>query len=212
MNASRAEFQLSAKSGVIAGAVTADSVLFAWRNPPLKANGDTNTLVQRIKRVEFAWVTLTGFPSAQEIALEARLVTSFGTPPINYSGGTDLSDQTGTAHAIRRLGPDTASNPKQLSVLQSGNVMIATTGALTNANTPIIATHPFLWAANWELAAAATVTQGRFAGVFQPSFWAMQSGKGLELSAGTGFVIRNPVALGGTGTGRMWVSVFFEEA
>ena len=72
MNASRPEFQLSAKSGLIAGAVSANSALFAWRNPPTKANGDTNRLVQRIKRLEVVCLTLTGFPTAQEIALEAR--------------------------------------------------------------------------------------------------------------------------------------------
>lgn len=211
MNASRPEFQLSAKSGLIAGAVSANSALFAWRNPPTKANGDTNRLVQRIKRLEVVCLTLTGFPTAQEIALEARYVSSFGTPAINYSGGTDLSDQT-TTNAIRRIGPDTASNPKQVSVLQSGNVEIATTGALTNANTPVIATHPFFWAGNWELAAAATVQQGRFAGIWTPSLSAQEAQKGLELIPDTGFVITNPIALGSTGTVRMFVSVFFEEA
>src|SRR6185436_19065476 len=102
----RAEFNLSARSGLVAGAVSADGVLFAWRNPPTKIDTTTNQVAQRIKMLVVKARTVTGFPTAQEIALSAHFVSVFGSPVADYTGGTDLSDQAGGTDAIRRLGPD----------------------------------------------------------------------------------------------------------
>lgn len=208
----KAEFSLSAFSGLIAGAVSANGVLFAWRNPPTVVNGDTNSIAQRIKMLVVKYRTVTGFPTAQEISLAATYVSAFGSPVADYTGGTDLSDQVGGTDAIRRLGADLGPKPLQASVLQSGNVRIATTAALSHAGSPTIKTHPFAWDGYFELAAASTVQEGAFDLIWTPSLEGSENHKGLLLHAGTGFIIRNPIALGATGTCRIFVEVFWEEA
>jgi len=209
----KAEFNLSAHSGLIAGAVSANSVLFAWRNPPTLATGDTNVVAQRVKMLVVKYRTVTGFPTAQEISLAAYFVSAFGSPAADYTGGTDLSDQANGTDAIRRLGADLGPPPKQTSVLQSGNVRIATTAGLTApASAPTIKTHPFAWDSWFELATASTVQEGGFDVVWTPSLEGSEKHKGLLLHVGTGFVIRNPIALGATGTCRIFVEVFWEEA
>lgn len=209
---SRPEFSLSARSGLIAGAVSADGVLFAWRNPPTKADGSTNTVGQRLKMLVAKARTVTGFPTAQEIALAAHSVTVFGSPVADYTGGTDLSNQDAGTDAVRRLGADIGGKPQQTSVLQTGNVRIATTAALTNAGTPTIRTHPFASDSWFELAASSTVQEGGCDLIWTPSPEGSANCRGLLCTAGTGFVIRVPIALGATGTIRLWVEVFWEEA
>src|SRR3569832_1459872 len=159
----KAEFSLSARSGLFAGSAFADSVLFAWRNPTLLVNSDANSRGQRLKMLVAKLRTVTGFPTAQEIGLSAHYVSAFGSPSADYTGGTDLSDQFAASptDAIRRLGADIGPNPKQPSVLQSGNVRIATTTALTApGSAPTIKTHPFAHDSWFELAAASTTQQG----------------------------------------------------
>lgn len=207
----KAEFSLSAHSGLIAGTVSANSVLFAWRNPATLIDGSTNALNQRIKLLVVKYRTITGFPTAQEVAIGAYEVSAFGSTPANYSGGTDLSDQT-TTNAIRRIGPDLGPKPLQTSVLVSGNVRIGTTSELTHGGTPTIATHPFAWDAYFELAAASTVQEGAFDLIWSPSLESVDGHKGLLLQPNKGFVLRNPIALGATGTCRIFVEVFWEEA
>lgn len=208
----KAEFNLSAHSGLIAGSISANGVLFAWRNPPTIASGDTNVVAQRVKMLVVKYRTVTGFPTAQEISLAAYYVSAFGSPAADYSGGTDLSDQAGGTDAIRRLGADLGPKPTQACVLQSGNVRIATTAALTHGGSPTIKTHPFAWDSWFELATAATVQEGGFDLIWTPSIEGSEKHKGLLLHAGTGFVVRNPIALGATGTARIFVEVFWEEA
>ena len=211
----RAEFNLSARSGLVAGVISADSVLFAWRNPPTLVTSETNSRAQRLKMLVLKARTVTGYPTAQEIAFSAHYVSAFGSPAADYSGGTDLSDQFAASptDAIRRLGADIGPNPKQQSVMQSGNVRIATTAALTApGSAPTIKTHPFASDSWFELAAAATVQQGGCDMIWTPSPEGSDHCKGLLLQPGTGFVIRNPIALGATGSFRLWVEAFWEES
>lgn len=208
----KAEFSLSAHSGLIAGAVSADSVLFAWRNPPTLSDGATNVVGQRLKLLVVKHRTITGFPTAQEVAWGAYEVTRFGSSPADYTGGTNLSDQAAGTDAIRRLGPDPGPKNAQTSVLQSGNVRIATTQGLSHAGTPTIRTHPFAHDSHFELAASSTVQEGAFDLVWSPSLEAVEGRKGLLFLPGTGFVLRNPIALGASGTCRIFVEVFWEEA
>lgn len=208
----KAEFNLSAHSGLIAGSVSANGVLFAWRNPPTLSDGSTNVIAQRVKMLVVKYRTVTGFPTAQEVSLAAYYVSAFGSPAADYTGGTDLSDQAGGTDAVRRLGADLGPKPLQTSVLQSGNVRIATTAALSHAGSPTIKTHPFAWDSWFELAASSTVQEGGFDLIWTPSLEGSEKHKGLLLHAGTGFVIRNPIALGATGTCRIFVEVFWEEA
>lgn len=209
----RAEFSLSAHSGVIAGALAANSVLFAWRCPPTLASGEPTTIGQKIKQLIVKTRTLTGFPTAQEIATGAYEVSAFGATPADYTGGTNLSDPaTAANYAMRLLGPDLGPKPRQESVLQSGNVRIATTAGLSHAGTPTIAAFPFAHDSHWELAAAATVQQGAHDLVWTPSVEGSAEKKGLIVYPGKGFVVRNPIALGATGTIRIFVEVFWEES
>jgi hypothetical protein len=211
----RAEFNLSARSGLIAGAVSADGVLFAWRNPPTRIEGTTtvtNTVGQRLKMLVCKARTVTGFPTAQEIALSAHSVTVFGSPVADYTGGTDLSDQAAGTDAVRRLGPDIGGKPQQQSVLATGNVRIATTAALSHAGSPTIKTHPFASDSWLELVAVSTVQQGGCDLIWTPSPEGSDHCKGLLYLPGSGFIVKVPVALGATGTLRLFVEVFWEES
>lgn len=208
----KAEFNLSAFSGLIAGSISANGVLFAWRNPPTLLDSSTNVVAQRVKMLVVKYRTVTGFPTAQEIGISATYVSVFGSPVADYTGGTDLSDQVAGTDAIRRLGADLGPKPLQTSVAQSGNIRIATTVALTNAGSPTIKTHPFAWDSWFELAAASTVQEGGFDLIWTPSLEGSEKRKGLLLHPGTGFIVRNTIALGATGTCRIFVEVFWEEA
>lgn len=214
MHLAKPEFNLSAFSGLIAGTQAANSVFYAWRNPPTTSSGDSNNLYQRLKMLIIKVRTVTGFTAGQEIAFAAYQVSQFGSPSqADFTGGTDLSNQSAGTAAIRQLGPDIASGPKQVSVLQSGNVRIATTTALTPPSGSVsVATHPFLMDSYFELAAASTVQEGSFTAVWTPSPEGSYGRKGLLFAPGRGFVIQNPVALGAAGTLRMNVEAFFEEA
>jgi hypothetical protein len=205
-------FHLSAKSGIIAGAVSANAVLFAWRNSHAKK-------WQFLEALTVKWDTLTGFPTEQEIGIEVLPVTSFASA--NYTGGTDLSDYTGgsavlATNAIKPRSKNRADQGTVLrSHLESGNVRIATTGGLSHAGAPTIATHPWMAGSYTELAANAAIPRG-----FLDIFWeapkrgdALVDFEGLKpMPPENGFVIRNFIALGATGTGRLIVEADFIES
>lgn len=203
---SRVEFHLSAVSGIVAASLAADSVLFALRNPPTTPLGATNAAAFRLKRLVAKWRTITGYTASQELSLAAYEVSAFGGTPADYTGGTDI------AANVRILGPDTQSKPAAATFLQSGNARIATTAGLSHGGTPTIASQPFAYDGANELAAAATVAKGAFDMVWQPSDEGADNCKGLIFRPGTGFVIRNPIALGAGGTGRLFVELYWEEA
>lgn len=194
------EFNVSGLSGIVAASLAADSVLFHFRNP------HTNTAAVRLRRLVAKWRTIAGYTASQEVSLAAYEVSAFGATPADYTGGTSLG---GT---IRRLGPDTASKPARETILAAGNVSICTTAGLAHAGTPTIASQPFAYDGANELAAAATVAKGGFDVVWQPSDEAIDDRKGLFITPGRGFVIRNPIALGAGGTGRLFVECFWEES
>ncbi len=196
---STVEFNVSGLSGIVAASLAADSVLFHFRNPA------TNVAACRLKRVVAKWRTIAGYTAAQEVSLAAYYVSAFGVTPADYTGGTSLGA------LIRTLGPDTASKPKRTTILVAGNVSIATTAGLAHAGTPTVASQPFAYDGANELAAAATVAKGAFDVVWQPSDEGIDNRKGLVLVPGTGFIIRNPIALGAGGTGRLFVECFWEE-
>ena len=196
---SNVEFHVSGLSGVVAASLAADSVLFHFRNP------DTNTAACRLKRLVAKWRTIAGYTASQEVSMGAYYVSAFGATPADYTGGTSLG---GT---IRVLGPDTGSKPRRTTILAAGNVSIATTAGLSHAGTPTVASQPFAYDGANELAAAATVAKGGFDLVWQPSDEAIDHRKGLVLIPGTGFIIRNPIALGAGGTGRLFVEAYWEE-
>lgn len=203
---SRVEFHVSGLSGVVAASLAADSVLFAFRNPPTRADGGDNFAAIRLKRLVAKWRTIAGYTASQEVSLGAFQVSAFGATPADFTGGTDL----GTS--VRIFGPDTAPKPIQATLIQSGNIRIASTAGLSHAGTPTVAAQPFAYDGANELAAAATVAKGGFDLVFQPSDEGVDRSKGLVLIPTTGFVIRNPVALGAGGTGRLFVEAYWEEA
>lgn len=202
MSRSQPVFHLAAKSGLIAAATAANSVLLAWRNA-------SATAVQYLHRLEVRAQTVTGFSAAFENAIEALDVSSFAGA--NYSGGTDLSHPTTEANkAYRRISVDALSRPKAESVLESGNIRIATTAALTHAGSPVIATHPFAYDSIGELVTGATIPLGRLLLLWeQPVINDVRVPRALLPDAG--FVIRNPVATAAGGTLRLFVSAVFSE-
>lgn len=207
-------FHLSAKSGLIAGTVTADSVLFAWRNSITNKH-------QFLEALTVKWRTITGFPTEQEIQLAVLPVTAFGGTPANYSGGTDLSNYTGgsavvATNAIKPRAKNRADQSLTLrSQLATGNIRIATTGALSHGGSPTIATHPWMVDGFVELASNAAVPRG-----FLDMFWeAPRNSEDIvdyealwPLPPENGFIITNPIALGATGTGRLIVEADFIES
>lgn len=202
MSRSQPVFHLAAKSGLIAAATGADSVLFAWRNPSATAH-------QKLHRLE-VWVqTVTGFSAAFENALEARDVSSFAGA--NYTGGTDLSHPTTAANkAYSRISVDALLKPKAETVLESGNVRIATTGALSHAGSPVISSHPFALGSIGELITGDTIPKGRYGFVWeQPVVNDVRVPRVLLPDAG--FVLRNPIATAAGGTLRFFVSVLWSE-
>lgn len=196
---SNVEFHVSGLSGIVAASLAADSVLFHFRNP------DTNTPACRLKRVVAKWRTILGYTAAQEVSMAAYYVSAFGTPTADYTGGTSLGA------TIRTIGPDTGTKPRRTTMLVAGNVSIATTAGLAHAGTPTVASQPFAYDGANELAAAATVAKGGFDVTWEPSGEGIDNRKGLVLLPGTGFIIRNPIALGAGGTGRLFVEAYWEE-
>lgn len=195
-------FHLAAKSGLIAAATAADSVLFAFRNP-------SSTVAMFLHALEVEGRVVTGFSAAFENALEAREVSSFDNA--NYAGGTDLSHPTTAAnHAYTRIDRDVLLKPPQQTVLASGNVQIASTTGLTHGGSPVIASHPFAWDAAGELVTAVAVPRG------QVGFAWRAPEVNLErvpryIPPGYGFVLRNPVQLGAGGDMRLFVSMIWSE-
>lgn len=207
-------FHLSAKSGIIAGAISANGVLFAWRNAITNKH-------QFLEALTVKWRTLTGFPAEQEIQIAVLPVIAFGASPANYAGGTDLSDYTGGSAVVatNAITPRSKNRRDQALVLRSaletGNVRIASTAALTHGGIPTIATHPWMADSTIELAAGASIRRG-----FIDVFWeapkrgdALVDYEGLwPIPPENGFVVTVPIALGATGTGRLIVEADFIES
>lgn len=189
-------FRLAATSGLITG-LSANDVMFAWRNPEL---------FQWAPSIRVKWRTVAGFTAAQEMAISMHLVSSFAAT--NYASGTDLSNPASNPAYIRNDEGFGASLTKasEKTRLVSGNVRISDTGALTHAGSPVIQSQPFLWDAFAELAAAATVHKGRAELVYEP-----KNKQELVLGADGGFIIRAPIAMGAGGTGRLSVEVSWYE-
>lgn len=195
-------FRLAATSGLITG-TSAGDVVFAWRNP-------STTKMQRLLYLALKWRTVAGFTAAQEMALAVHVVTSFGAA--NYTGGTDLSDPASSpAYLNTGLVLDSTysyTTPKTKSVLLTGNVRIASTGALSQGAAPTVQSQPFAWDAFSELAAAATVHKGRADIVHAPR---RDFGFELDFGSDAGFVAKLPIALAAGGTGRLSVEVVWAE-
>ncbi len=193
------QFQLAAKSGLIAGTSGGD-VVYAWRWAGVAPD------IQWLTGIEVKGRTISGFTSAQEVGVDLYPVSDFGGG--NYTGGTDLSHPTTAAnHAyIARTTPYGLDTTQRASRLATGNVRIADTSAITTSNSPVIASHPILFDAYSELATAATVPKGGFNAV-----WTPPDGKAWGLGNDAGFVLKLPIALGTGGTFRLWVSVWYAE-
>jgi len=195
-------FRLGATSGLITG-TSANGVILAWRNP-------SSEKAQRLLYLALKLRTVSGFTAAQEVALAAHVVTSFATA--NYSGGTDLSDPASNpAYVNAGLMLNSAysyTTPRTKSVLATGNVRIATTGALTHAGSPVIQSQPFLWDTFSELATVATVQKGLCDLIYAPD---RDVDHHLDFGSDAGFVVRLPIALGAGGTVRLNVEAVWAE-
>jgi hypothetical protein len=209
-------FHLSAKSGIIAASLGANSVLFAWRNAHASKHLFLSALTVK-------WRTITGYTAEQEIQIAVLPVTAFGASPANYTGGTDLSDYTGgsavlATNAIRARSKNRGDQSLELrSSLETGNVRIATTAGLSHAGSPTIATHPWMADGCLELATSTTVQRGIIDMFWEAPTFETQAGmvdyEGCwKIPSGEGFVVTNPIALGAGGTGRLYVEADWLES
>lgn len=195
-------FRLAATSGLITG-LSANDVVLAWRWPATE-------VLQTLLYLSLKWRTVAGFTTAQELALAAHVVTSFGAA--NFTGGTDLSDPASNpAYANTELPLDSSYSyvvPGTKSQLVAGNVRIATTGTLTQGAAPTVKSQPFLWDEFSELAASASTHKGIMDLVYAPD---RDVDDALCFGGDAGFIVRTPIALGAAGTGRLSVEAVWHE-
>lgn len=177
-------FHVAGLSGALAASAAGEHV-FAFRNPSTRK-------AICITRIRVHARTTTGFTAAQEHGYGLYKLTSYDA---NHSGGTAL----GSFISSRDL-------PAFTSELTGANVMIATTGSLTQNSAPVTATHPFDWDSYGDLAAAATVQKGRI-----DIDWGSPDFKGLPLGTDEGFAVAPLVTLGAGGAVRLGVEVCWYE-
>ncbi len=201
-------FHLHAVSGLIATSAAA-GVLFAWHNP-------SSTRKQYIQRVR-ATALVTTLPSAaQEFSIEmARAV--FASASGDYTDGQNLSDPaTAANYAIRNRNLDlqkvTALGQIPVSILDSGNVRIASTAALTaGASPPTIDAHGWAWDGIVAVVAAATIVGPTiYMDWVNPSQGLHHESPEigcLPRSTDEGFVIRTPIAIANSLVTRLAVEV-----
>lgn len=200
----KAEWQCAHFTGIIPASLTANSVLFAFRNP------DTRRGI-RLRRIEaMARTEVPPSGADGQFSLSASLATAFVA---NYTGGVDLSDTAAPAYFV--VGPDSGLPERRagvdpISVLLTGNVMIANTTGLATA-TPTIKAFPFAWDQRLEPVDTAKIDRPGLNLLWTPSAEAIQGGKGIILRQDTGFVIRNPQATGAGHTWRLLVRVAWDE-
>lgn len=167
------------------------------------------------------WRTTTGFTALQEVRLSVKPVTSFASA--NYTGGTDLSNYTGgsavlATNAIKPRAKNRGNQSLTLrSALETGNVRIADTGALSHAGAPTIATHPWMDEGVQELATAVGTPVAGFdigweVNPFECSAGMVDYEGGWPIPPENGFVITLPIALGAGGAGRLTVEMDWIES
>lgn len=182
--ANTAHFSIVGVSGLVTTLTAADHA-FAFRNPSAKRVVCLTGVRARVR-------TVSGFTGAQEHSWGAFKLTAYDA---NHSGGTAL----GSAIMSR-------DSPAVVSELSGSNIMIATTGALTQNSSPTTATHPFAWDSFAELATAATVHKGRL-----DLEWRARDFKGLPLHTDEGFALAPIITMGAGGTARLEVEVDWYE-
>ncbi len=194
-------FHLGAKSGVIAATVS--GVVFAWRNP-------STTHKQYLQRVRF---TLSAVANPTAVALAEMQMNLQSVFSANYTGGTDISIAATTAVRARILDTQriVASSQVPSSVLATGNVRIADTGALSAGGGDVIDTHPYIWTAQtYPAVATAQAVPPLILEWKNPS-------QGLDhedpthgcipLAADTGFNLTLPTALAAGFSAKLGVSI-----
>lgn len=203
-------FHLGAVSGLITG-VSANGVIFAFRNSHASKQ-------LFITQVLAKWRTTTPFTNPQELRISLLPVTSFASA--NYTGGTDLSNYTGgsavpATNAIKPRAKNRADQRIALrSCLETGNVRIATTGALSHGGAPTIATHPWIDEGTYEpgSSVASLIDIGWEVNPFECSAGMVDYEGGYPLPPENGFVITLPIAMGAAGVGRLTVEMDWIES
>lgn len=206
-------FHLGAISGSIAG-VSANGVIFAFRN----SHASKTIFVTQILA---KWRTNDAFTAEQEVRLSIKPVTSFASA--NYTGGTDLSNYTGgsavlATNAIKPRAKNRSNQSLVLrSALETGDIRIADTGALSHGGAPTIATHPWAEESVLELAAGAAISGGAIdvgweVCPFESAGGMVDYEGGWHIPSENGFVITLPIALGAGGSGRLIVELDWIES
>lgn len=182
-------YRVAAVSGLLTGVAAASATaghLFAVQWAPASKEKIQTCVLQRLRA---RFVTITGYTAAQEIGIDVVVARAF---TVAGSGGTALTLTTNNAKKRTAF-------PTSLMA----DMRIGTTGALT-AGTQTLDAQPLAQGVGSELAAAATVQKGvaelylstedldRYPVVLMPQ---------------EGLIVRNTIAQGAAGTGRLVVEM-----
>jgi hypothetical protein len=166
-------------SGIAAGTTTAGHLFAARYNP----SGAGASKLFHVTWLRFVWQTIAGFTSAQEVALAAYKLTSYSAAHTGGNAATPLALAPGYGAA-------------QLTARMASSAEL-TVGTQTIGS--LLARGNFA-----ELAAAATVVKG-FVDEQLPLI--DDPHPVIVLAANEGILVRNEVAMGAGGTGRLMVQI-----
>jgi|SRR5688572_20600603 len=183
----RLALQSGILTGVAAGSATAGHLFsFSW----FEASPSKRGLIQRLR---VRWQTLTAFTAAQEIAFKFFRLTSYSAA---HTGGLGITKTTPNLKKAVRF-----------PVPVFNEARIGNTGALT-AGVHNLDTEPFGGLNLWSQAGAAPNV---LAGETVLDERNGDPGYLLDIGNEEGFLIRNEIAMGAAGTGRLLVEVDWAE-
>lgn len=186
-------YRTGAKSGLIAGVAAGDATNGAlwsarWAPPVAGASVPDKRRFAVISRFRARWFTISGFTAAQEVALDLFKLTGFTAP---YTAGTGLVPT-----------PHRTTFPTSIMTGQMALAVQLTAGTQT------LAAEPYAGGAYSELAAGATVGKGFFDLIIPNDDFDRYP---LILAPNEGLMVRNAIALGAGGTGRLIVEMDWDE-
>jgi hypothetical protein len=178
----RAHYRMTAVSGLITGVVAGT----ATAGHLFVFRNPSSSVLLYVTRARFGWYTTTGFTAAQEMALELFRASSYSAA---HTGGTAV----------------TAQKRKTSYAASAATARIATTGELT-AGTHTLGSQPLLRRGVVELADGAAVVKRTF-----DLDWIPRDDHPEALAQNEGLILRNAVAMGAAGVGRLVAEIDYFE-
>lgn len=182
-------YSISAITGTMAAALTANATVFAARLDP---SASANHAQAYIERIRLKWTTLVAFTTPITVGRRLELYRGSGAAT---SGGTAITP------AAPKKG---ASDTSEMSSGNGGDMRIATTAGLTTTGITY-ETSPIR---------GMSLTHVGNAGNFYDCLWEFHATKNqpIVLTAGQLIAIRNPVAMDAAGTWQLQVDMDWYEA